>query len=572
MAGKKPTLRKELIKMTISISGATMLILGLILSVVVFHQATARAREDMRFYMESVQEQLERQLQFLETTVVYIRQNQTLNNFLKGLAEDSGMVKEQLEQGANLFSEGNLVSESYPLIRDFYIFNERMQTAENHFYPLSVLEKKELRRDFVKLLNDFKKEKAEFSYRTRKGVLDLCFRLYDEQMEPMGYCAVAIDQEGIGRIFEPLEKYETYYWGLLNQKGEQICGTRFPVENLLELKEASNLNPSKNAFVYQIRSNSFGMISAVMIPKDKLFLNIEPMFLMMLVIFTVTILVMVVASIFFSSKISRPLRDIVSKIRQMGKGDFHTKLEEYKISELQEISDSFNDTTEKIDQLIKEVYENQLLAREARIQYIQAQMNPHFMFNVLSMISMRLKMNGDEELYKMVSAFSGLMRGKIFRKGEIEIPLKDEMEIVEFYLYLQGQRFRDMITYEICWDSEELKECKIPRLCIEPLVENSMLHGLEPKGREGYIRVEIHRQGEDKLSVVVEDDGIGFDLEKWNENLQKEGYHPRVGIMNIQRLIQNLYGEGYGMTVESKPGEGTRVELILPYTLEGMVS
>lgn len=220
MAEKKPTLRKELIKMTISISGATMLILGLILSVIVFRQATARAREDMGFYMESVQEQLERQLQFLETTVVYIRENQTLNNFLKGFAEDSEMVKDQLEQGANLFSEGNLVSKSYPLIRDFNIFNERMQTVENLFYPLSVSEKKELKRDFIKLLNNFKEEKAEFSYRRREGVLDLCFRLYDEQMEPMRYCAVAIDQEGLGRIFAPLEKYETYYWGLLSRQND----------------------------------------------------------------------------------------------------------------------------------------------------------------------------------------------------------------------------------------------------------------------------------------------------------------------------------------------------------------
>ena len=70
----------------------------------------------------------------------------------------------------------------------------------------------------------------------------------------------------------------------------------------------------------------------------------------------------------------------------------------------------------------------------------------------------------------------------------------------------------------------------------------------------------------------MEDNGVGFDLEKWDENVQKEGYHPRVGIMNIQRLIQNLYGEGYGMTVESKLGEGTKVELILPYTLEGRIS
>ena len=92
------------------------------------------------------------------------------------------------------------------------------------------------------------------------------------------------------------------------------------------------------------------MISAVMIPKDKLFLNIEPMFLMMLVIFTVTILVMIVASIFFSSKISRPL-EILCQRSPDGKEIWVAKLEEYKISELQEISDSFNDTTEKIDQV-----------------------------------------------------------------------------------------------------------------------------------------------------------------------------------------------------------------------------
>lgn len=571
MAGKKPTLRRELIKMTVSISVVTLLILGLIMSIVVFRQATARAREDMGFYMESTQKQLERHLQFLESAVVYIRENRTLNHFLKGAVEDSGTVKRQLEQGANLFSEGNLASEAYPVIRDFYICSDQMRLEENHFYPLSMSQKKVLRREILKLLEDFKEGEEEFAYRTREGVLDLCFRLYDERMEPMGYCAVTLDQAGLGSIFTPLEKYEAYYWGLLDRSGKQICGTQLPFQNILEPEGERDFAKERRKFVYQTMNHGFGMASVVIVSKEKLFLTIEPMFVMMLLIYGATIMVMVLASVFFSSKISRPLGDIVLKIRQMGKGDFHTRLGEYKISELQEISDSFNDTTKKIDQLIKEVYENQLLAREARIQYIQAQMNPHFMFNVLSMISMRLKMNGDEELYKMVSAFSGLMRGKIFRKGEIEIPLKDEMEIVEFYLYLQGQRFRDMVTYEIIWDSEELKECRIPRLCIEPLVENSMLHGLEPKGREGYIRVEIRRQGTDKLSVIVEDDGIGFDLEKWNENVQKEGGHPRVGIMNIQRLIHNLYGDDYGMTVWSREGEGTRIELILPYTTQGLV-
>ena len=233
--------------------------------------------------------------------------------------------------------------------------------------------------------------------------------------------------------------------------------------------------------------------------------------------------------------------------------------------------------TKRIDQLIREVYENQILAREARIQYIQSQMNPHFMFNVLSMISMRLKKNKDEELYRMVTSFSGLMQGKIFRKGEIEIPLEDEMEIVEFYLYLQGQRFRDMVQYDIVWESEDLKKCKIPRLSVEPLVENSMIHGLEPKGEEGYIHVEIKtvqkkEQEERMLLIIVEDDGVGFDIEKWNLQVKEEGGHPQVGIMNIQRLVKNLYGDSYGLKVESEPGKGTYIELLLPLTMENLIN
>ena len=107
-------------------------------------------------------------------------------------------------------------------------------------------------------------------------------------------------------------------------------------------------------------------------------------------------------------------------------------------------------------------------------------------------------------------------------------------------------------------------------------MENAMIHGLEPKGEEGYIRVHIHTRQEgpakeNQLCIQVEDNGVGFDIEKWNMQVKEEGGHPRVGIMNIQRLIKNLYGDSYGLTVESKPGQGTRIELLLPLTTENLI-
>lgn len=478
----------------------------------------------------------------------------------------------------NLFSEQNMISETYPVVRDFYVFNKNMQYVGTHFYPETISEKQSMNRYFQECLENYKDQDQIFYYRQHGSLLDLCFALYDNDMKVIGYCAAAIEKESLARIFRPLEKYESYYWILKDNRGKEVSGLQLAGLDTDQMKkQEGTIKCEGKKYYYRQVSHSFGLTSYILILGDKLYLLIRPMLMMCWAIVLISFIAVMAAVLFFSVRMTKPLENISQRIKQFGTGDFETSLEEFKIREFQEISDSFNDMTKRIDQLIREVYENQILAREARIQYIQSQMNPHFMFNVLSMISMRLKKNKDEELYRMVTSFSGLMQGKIFRKGEIEIPLEDEMEIVEFYLYLQGQRFRDMVQYDIVWESEDLKKCKIPRLSVEPLVENSMIHGLEPKGEEGYIHVEIKtvqkkEQEVKKLLIIVEDDGVGFDIEKWNLQVKEEGGHPRVGIMNIQRLVKNLYGDSYGLKVESEPGKGTYIELLLPLTMENLIN
>lgn len=578
MVKKEKTLCSELLRMIIISNIAVTCILGFIFTVIVFRETSHREKEDMGFYMESIQEQFTGRLQFLEEGVTYLRENDEMMAFFQNHTVNDEDILDQLEQGVNLFSERNMVSETYPVVRDFYVFNKNMQFIGTHFYPETMSEKQSMNRYFQECLEDYKDQNQIFYYRQHGSLMDLCFALYDNDMEVIGYCAAAIEKGSLARIFRPLEKYESYYWLLEDNQGKEVGGIQLSGLNTDQMKEREGtIKCSGKKYYYRQVSHSFGLTSYILIPGDKLYLLIRPMLMMCWVIFLISFIAVMAAVLFFSVRMTKPLENISQRIKQFGTGDFETSLEEYKIREFQEISDSFNDMTKRIDQLIREVYENQILAREARIQYIQSQMNPHFMFNVLSMISMRLKKNKDEELYRMVTSFSGLMQGKIFREGEIEIPLEDEMEIVEFYLYLQGQRFRDMVQYDIVWESEDLKKCKIPRLSVEPLVENSMIHGLEPKGEEGYIHVEIktvqkEEQKERKLLIIVEDDGVGFDIEKWNLQVKEEGGHPRVGIMNIQRLIKNLYGDSYGLKVESKPGRGTYIELLLPLTMENLIN
>lgn len=572
MKGRKISLRSELISMTVGTGVITMIILGIILSVVVFRQTAQREKEDMDFYMGSIQEQFAGRLRFLEEGVAYLRSNKELNDFFRSDIGTEEEVRMRLEQGINLFSERNMVEETYPVVSEIYVFNKKQRFAWSSFYPATMAVQQAREKEMIRMMEEYQRQDQTFYYQQSGNLLELCFTLYDENMDILGYCAAALEKESISNIFEPLKKYESYYWVLQDGGGREVGGSGLPGIKVSQLAERRGiLTEGKKRYLYQTNTGSFGLIVYMVIPEEKLYITIKPMFMLAWSVFLFTFLVLILAILYVSFKMTQPMKNIVRRIKQVGTGDFEIQVENYRIQELQEISDSFNDMIQKIDQLIKEVYENQLLAREAKIQYIQAQMNPHFMFNVLSMIGMRLKKHKDEELYRMVTAFSGLMQGKIFRKDEIEIPLKDEMEIVGFYLYLQGQRFRDMISYEIIWEDRGLERCKIPRLSVEPLVENAMIHGFEPKGETGYIRVDIRRKDESRLWIIVEDDGVGFDMEKWNEQMKEEGGHPRVGVMNIQRLIQNLYGEAYGLKIHSQPGNGTMVELVLPLTMENLI-
>ena len=248
----------------------------------------------------------------------------------------------------------------------------------------------------------------------------------------------------------------------------------------------------------------------------------------------------------------QPLEMVAEKIKLVGKGNFDTKLEEYPIEEVQNISDTFNEMTDYIERLVKEVYETQLMAQQSQIRYLQAQMNPHFLFYVLSMIEMKAALNEDKEVQDMLYKLSRLYQGKIFRKNEHFIYLEEEMEIVDFYLSIQNNRFGEKITYSIYYDGNKkiYEKMMISRLSIEPLVENAVCHGLKPKREKGHISISISCK-ENNLSVLIEDNGVGFEPEKIVEKKDDKN-RSNVGLWNTNKMIHNLCGEQYGLEINSR--------------------
>ena len=565
---RKRTLKKELMRTLLGTAIAIFFLVGGVLSLFMLKQSLKYRIDDLNFYLNSIKGQIDGYMGFLEDSVLSLRRSEEIERFLKEGTTDKDNLSRVLDKSVNLFSSSNLVGDIYPFVKDLYIVSNNKKMAGTHFYYTSYLNEKDKQYRIKNILEEYISENRRFSYYTSGDDLELYFTIYDEELEKEGYGIAVLSKTAINYIVNILEeKYTSFAYMFKDETDKILMGRSIPLISSLDIKgNNGDVEYENHTYIYNMSKNSFGLSSCMVVPYRRLFVMAVEDFGTIIFIFISLIIGIILVILYISDKLVSPLSTIVLKMKQVGKGDFRTKLDTYEILELDEISVSFNEMTDKISHLIKEVYEAGLLIKEARIKYLQAQINPHFMFNVLSMIAIRLKLNKDEELYKMVQAFAGLMRGKLFRKDEIEIRINEEIEIAEFYLYLSKERFKNKVSYEINWEDEKLKTLFIPKLCIEPVVENAMIHGIEPKDDRGYINVKIEQQNNEVLLITVADNGVGFDKDKVISG-EKEG-SPKVGLMNINRLINNLYGSEYGIEVESKIGKGTKVIIKLPYLEE----
>ena len=565
---RKRTLKKELMRTLLGTAIVIFFLVGGVLSFFMLKQSLKYRIDDLNFYLNSIKGQIDGYMGFLEDSVLSLRRSEEIERFLKEGTTDKDNLSRVLDKSVNLFSSSNLVGDIYPFVKDLYIVSNNKKMVGTHFYYTSYLNEKDKQYRIKNILEEYISENRRFSYYTSGDDLELYFTIYDEELEKEGYGIAVLSKTAINYIVNILEeKYTSFAYMLKDETDKILMGRSIPLISSLDIKgNNGDVEYENHTYIYNMSKNSFGLSSCMVVPYSRLFVMAVEDFGTIMIIFISLIIGIILVILYISNKLVSPLSTIVLKMKQVGKGDFRTKLDTYEILELDEISVSFNEMTDKISHLIKEVYEAGLLIKEARIKYLQAQINPHFMFNVLSMIAIRLKLNKDEELYKMVQAFAGLMRGKLFRKDEIEIRINEEIEIAEFYLYLSKERFKNKVSYEINWEDEKLKTLFIPKLCIEPVVENAMIHGIEPKDDSGYINVKIEQQNNEVLLITVADNGVGFDKDKVISG-EKEG-SPKVGLMNINRLINNLYGSEYGIEVESKIGKGTKVIIKLPYLEE----
>lgn len=549
---KEPlSLRKQLSRMITLCSLIAVGIQTVVMVTMIVNQYVTQERENTLYILESDNAKIDDMIQYVEEMALLIQHNVGLKNFFHQKTYNEVEVTEQLKSATDLFAQRNRLESFEPFVEKIYLFNESGKSISNLYYPITISEIEESRENYNELYEMYQNNNIPFYIQVEGKYLNLCMTLYDVQMEPLGVCIFALNKTGIEETYANLEKVGTYRWSI-GQNQNVLLG-----ENNISSKYTFKL--LKNTI-----STGFGITIDSAVPEWVIYRQVGKTLVTVVFISVFMIAVLSLFGHMMAVHYVKPLETVAEKIKLVGKGNFDTKLDNYEVEELQNISSTFNEMTDYIERLVKEVYETQLIAKQSQIQYLQSQMDPHFLFNVLSMIEMRAAMNKDKDVQEMLYRLAKLYQGKIFRRNEHFIPLKEEMEIVEFYLSLQNNRFGEKIEYSIFYDGDrqQYQQLTVPRLSIEPIVENAVCHGLEPKEEKGYIRVRVSRE-KTVLKICVEDNGVGFDSKKLVEKREDKN-HSHVGLWNTNKMIHNLCGKEYGLTIESEKGKGTVVNILLP--------
>jgi two-component system, sensor histidine kinase YesM len=321
-----------------------------------------------------------------------------------------------------------------------------------------------------------------------------------------------------------------------------------------------NLNGQKDLFMYyKILNTNYYLvdiksydifISSINKERDRL-----------LFIYFICILIFTFTAWIISKNLSTPLIELAKEMKNL---DIDTQGSRVKIKRSDEIGilqKSFSRMKIDIKSLMDENIEKERKKRSAELEMLQAQISPHFLFNTLNSIRWAAINNNTEKAANMVLSLVKLLRMTINKEGEF-ISIGEEIENVNNYVSILQMRHSFKIGLELMVD-EQLKSYRMPRLLLQPIVENSIIHGTSDENNEIMIKIKVYKM-EEKCITLIEDNGKGFDIEEMNHNRSKSIKFSGIGLNNVDERIKLYYGEAYGLQVSSEINKGTTVVIELP--------
>jgi two-component system sensor histidine kinase YesM len=303
------------------------------------------------------------------------------------------------------------------------------------------------------------------------------------------------------------------------------------------------------------------------VPEAVLYSDLNKMQLYTLLGGVISLVIMFNAAYIYARKITRPIEIMMHQMKKVEDGNLDVRVESNVYNELDDLSDSFNQMVNQIKNLMDDIVAVEHNKNELELEVLHAQINPHFLYNTLNTIRWMAKIKGEDSISDALVALVKLLRVSI-SFGNNMITLQDEIAYIENYLLIQKLRFNQL--FEIHYDIiEEHKLLNIPKLILQPIVENSLIYGIdEAEDREEPIVIHIFtRREENHVEIVVEDNGNGIEKEVLDKIFKQEqniNRFSKVGLNNVNQRLKLYLGDAYGLKIISTVGVGTTVIISVP--------
>jgi two-component system sensor histidine kinase YesM len=391
----------------------------------------------------------------------------------------------------------------------------------------------------------------------------------------------------IDQMSENIKLGQTGYVFALTADGHPVTPTSiYPSELLKNQDFMTRLHASSGQFtIYDKGEKMLVGFSTVartgwkiigIVPFKEVASGLHRLQLQWVMIWIFSVIIIFIISTYFSAALTNPLKSLEQNMLLVEKGDFTAHVSMIRSDEIGRLGQRFNQMVEELNRLKEEVYSAQikqyklkLLSRESELAALQAQINPHFLYNTLNTMTCMAEVYDIEEISQMSKALARMFKYSV--NGSNYTVLEEELAHIEAYLQIMRSRYPDTLSCRIVI-SEDIKKAKILKLIIQPLVENAFIHGLRGKEGLSHIQIRAYRE-EEELCIIVTDDGVGMSSEQVEEihsrfNIQSsklELVNKSIGLHSVNHRLQLVYEGGATMRIESVIDKGTTVVLRLPY-------
>lgn len=400
--------------------------------------------------------------------------------------------------------------------------------------------------------------------------------------EVIGFIVIDIDDSIVKKSIDETTLGKTGYFYVADAEGipifapsgrqtEQLPDARDVIRH--SERQYVDSSHGKPKFIFASESLRTGWYIIGYVPLQEIVEEANSIRQMIIVSVILSIVFAITLHFFISSRLTRPVQLLKNKMQLAASGYLEAKVVTTGKDEIANLSNSFNIMLGKIKGLLDQSIKEHEEMKKAELRALQAQINPHFLYNTLDSIVWMAEAGRNQQVILLVESLSKLFRISL-SKGRDWISVEKELEHVHSYLVIQQMRYRDILDYEIDVDPG-LKHYSILKMTLQPIVENAIYHGIKNRRGKGLIRIVGHGTPDKDILLLVEDNGAGMSmdkLEKLRSNLQLQQLPEETGkevsggfgLHNVQQRIRLFYGEQYGVTIDSSEGSGTRVMIRIP--------